>query len=137
MKESLGLARRQALWAIKALRDEPLELWTAAAEREARMVPELTEHEVAIRPMTAGGEVVEDYRHVGLHHLTDLSHDLASVGERDGGFPLPHGRGDQVRDGGSFGPDQRDFPPRGLRTRDIYIPDLHIDSIKVKTRDFR
>jgi error-prone DNA polymerase len=23
MKESLGLARRQALWAIKALRDEP------------------------------------------------------------------------------------------------------------------
>jgi DNA polymerase III alpha subunit len=66
MKESLGLARRQALWAIKALRDEPLELWTAAAEREARMVPELTEPEVAIRPMTAGGEVVEDYRHVGL-----------------------------------------------------------------------
>jgi len=30
----------------------------------------------------------------------------------------------------------RETPPRGLRTRDIYIPDLHIDSIKVKTRDF-
>jgi error-prone DNA polymerase len=29
-------------------------------------VPELDEPEVAIRPMTAGGEVVEDYRHVGL-----------------------------------------------------------------------
>jgi error-prone DNA polymerase len=240
MKESLGLARRQALWAIKALRDEPLELWSAAAEREARTVPELDEPDVAIRPMTAGGEVVEDYRHVGLslrrhpvefmradltgrrivtcaeamaardgrwleaaglvlvrqrpgsakgvmfitledetgvanlvvwpsvferqrrivlspgmmavrgkiqregavahlvaHHLTDLSDDLASVGERDGGFPLPHGRGDQIRDGGSFGADQRDLPPRGLRTRDIYIPDLHIDSIRVKTRDFR
>jgi error-prone DNA polymerase len=66
MKESLGLARRRALWAIKALRDEPLELWTAAAEREARTVPELDEPDVAIRPMTAGGEVVEDYRHVGL-----------------------------------------------------------------------
>src|SRR6202041_322232 len=36
MNDALGLARRQALWAIKALRDEPLELWTAAAEREAR-----------------------------------------------------------------------------------------------------
>jgi hypothetical protein len=34
-------------------------------------------------------------------------------------------------------PDQREMPPRGLRTRDIYIPDLHIDSIKVKARDFR
>jgi error-prone DNA polymerase len=44
--------------------------------------------------------------------------------------------GDQVRHGGS-GPDPRETPPRGLRTRDIYIPDLHIDSIKVKTRDFR
>ena len=44
--------------------------------------------------------------------------------------------GDQVRHGGS-GPDLRETPPRGLRTRDIYIPDLHIDSIKVKTRDFR
>jgi error-prone DNA polymerase len=66
MKEALGLARRQALWAIKALRDEPLELWTAAAEREAGTVPELDEPDVAIRPMTAGGEVVEDYRHVGL-----------------------------------------------------------------------
>jgi len=45
-------------------------------------------------------------------------------------------RGDQVRHGGS-GPDPRETPPRGLRTRDIYNPDLHIDSIKVKTRDFR
>jgi error-prone DNA polymerase len=24
-----------------------------------------------------------------------------------------------------------------LRTRDMYVRDLHIDSIKVKTRDFR
>jgi error-prone DNA polymerase len=44
--------------------------------------------------------------------------------------------GDQVRHGGS-GPDPRETPPRGLQTRDIYILDLHIDSIKVKTRDFR
>ena len=31
MKEAFGLPRREALWAIKALRDEPLELWSAAA----------------------------------------------------------------------------------------------------------
>ena len=31
-----GLARREALWAIKALRDEPLPLFAAAAAREAR-----------------------------------------------------------------------------------------------------
>jgi error-prone DNA polymerase len=38
---------------------------------------------------------------------------------------------------GSPGIDPRSLPPKGLRTRDIYIPDLHIDTIKVKTRDFR
>jgi hypothetical protein len=27
--------------------------------------------------------------------------------------------------------------PLRVKARDIYIPDLHIDSIKVKTRDFR
>ena len=35
---SLQLERRQALWDIKALRDEPLELWAAAAEREAKVI---------------------------------------------------------------------------------------------------
>jgi error-prone DNA polymerase len=66
MKEAFGLPRREALWAIKALRDEPLELWSAAAQRVTGMVQELDEPDVEIRPMTAGGEVVEDYRHVGL-----------------------------------------------------------------------
>src|SRR6202161_667681 len=63
---ALGLARRQALWAIKALRDEPLPLFAAAAARENKFVPEIDEPRVALRPMTAGGEVVEDYGHVGL-----------------------------------------------------------------------
>ncbi len=238
-RQSLGLARREALWAIKALRDEPLPLFAAASARDAAVVPEIDEPAVALRPMTAGGEVVEDYRHVGLslrshpmaflrqdlnrrrivscadamnardgrwleaagivlvrqrpgsakgvmfitledetgianlvvwpkvfeqnrrailsagvlavrgriqregevvhlvaQRVTDLSAELASVGEREASFPVPHGRGDQVRRGGS-GPDPREVPPRGLRMRDIYIPDQHIDTIKVKTRDFR
>jgi error-prone DNA polymerase len=238
-RPAFGLARREALWAIKALRDEPLPLFAAASAREAEMVPEINEPAVVLRPMTAGGEVVEDYRHIGLtlrshpisflredlrrrrivscgeameardgrwleaagivlvrqrpgsakgvmfitledetgianlvvwakvfeqhrrtvlsagmvavrgriqregevvhlvaRRITDLSADLASVGEREGRFPVPHARGDQVTNGGS-GPDPRELPPKGLRTRDIYIPDLHIDNIKVKTRDFR
>jgi error-prone DNA polymerase len=63
---SLGLSRREALWAIRGLRDEPLPLFTAAAEREAATVPEISEPAVALRPMATGGEVVEDYGHVGL-----------------------------------------------------------------------
>ncbi|OJU49979.1 MAG: DNA polymerase [Brevundimonas sp. 67-6] len=61
---------------------------------------------------------------------------LASVGDRDAAFPLPHGRGDEFHHG-SPTPDPRGLAPKGLRTRDIYVRDLHIDSIKVKTRDFR
>ncbi|WP_176477131.1 hypothetical protein [Mesorhizobium sp. WSM4313] len=78
------------------------------------------------------GEVV----HLVARRIFDLSAELAGVGEREGSFPVPHARGDQVRNGGS-GPDPRELPPKGLRSRDIYIPDLHIDNIKVKTRDFR
>ena len=67
-----------------------------------------------------------------LHDLTGL---LASVGQRDTPFPLPHGRGDKARSGGS-GPDPRDKAPRGVKARDIYVPDLHIDTLRTKTRDF-
>jgi error-prone DNA polymerase len=238
-RPSLRLARRDALWAIKALRDEPLPLFAAASAREAEAVPELREPAVVLRPMTAGGEVVEDYGHVGLtlrnhpvsflrgdlrrqrvvpcaeamqardgrwlrtaglvlvrqmpgsakgvvfitiedetgianlviwpkvfekqrrvilsarmmavhgriqregevvhlvvQHLTDLSEALASIAGRDTAFPLPHGRGDELHHG-SPGHDPRSPPPNALEPRDIYIPDLHIDSIKTKTRDFR
>src|ERR1700716_1905888 len=58
------------------------------------------------------------------------------VGDRDNGFPLPHGRGDEFHHG-SPGIDPRSLPSKGLKPRDIYVPDLHIDSIKVKSRDFR
>ncbi len=65
-RPALGLARREALWAIKALRDEPLPLFAAASARAAGTVPEIEEATVPLRPMTAGSEVVEDYSHVGL-----------------------------------------------------------------------
>lgn len=79
-RPSLGLARREALWAIKALRDEPLPLFAAASARETEIVPEVNEPAVWLRPMTAGGEVVEDYGHVGLtlraHPVSFLREDL-------------------------------------------------------------
>jgi error-prone DNA polymerase len=237
-RESLGLARRECLWALKALRDEPLPLFAAAAARESKTVPEIHEPAVFLKPMTAGGEVVEDYGHVGLtlrdhplsflreelrtrrivtcaeamaardgrwleaaglvlvrqrpgsakgvmfitledetgianlvvwlkvfekyrrivlsagmigvhgriqregevvhlvaHRLTDLSANLASVGERDASFPLPHGRRDEFHHG-SPGLDPRGLPI-GPRPRNIVDPYGHIDQIRVKTRDFR
>ncbi|WP_372399836.1 error-prone DNA polymerase [Azospirillum sp. HJ39] len=75
----LGLRRREAVWAIRALRDEALPLFAAAgAEREA------DEPEVALRPMSAGSEVVEDYSTTGLslrsHPLSFLRQDLRRQG---------------------------------------------------------
>jgi len=229
---SLGLSRRQALWAIKALRDEPLPLFAAAATRQNSVIAELSEPEVALRPMTAGGEVVQDYGHVGLtlrqhpmaflrddlsrrrittcaqavnakdgrwlevaglvlirqrpgsakgvifmtledetgianavvwvktfekfrrvilsagmvgiygklqregevvhlvaHRVTDLSDVLKSVGEREGPFPLPHGRGDEFHHG--IPPeDRRRLPKRSD------IQDDGEDHITVKGRNF-
>ena len=79
-RSALHLARREALWAIKALRDAPLPLFAAAAAREATTVPEIQEPATMLRPMTAGGEVVEDYGHVGLtlrdHPVAFLRGDL-------------------------------------------------------------
>ncbi len=234
----LGLARREALWAIKALRDEPLPLFAAASAREQVSVPEIREPAARLRPMSEGRNVVEDYGHVGLslrdhpvaflrdtlqrqHVMTcadgtamrdrrltrvaglvlirqkpgsakgvmfitledetgvanlvvwpslfeqqrrtvlsasllmvdgrvqkegevvhivatrlhDLSDLLATVGERDAPFPLPHGRDDEFHHGGS--PDARDKAPPMRRAREIYIPDLHIDTLRLKSRDFR
>lgn len=65
-RPGLGLARREALWAIKGLRDEPLPLFAAAASRERQAVPEMAEQAVELRPMTAGREVLEDYARTGL-----------------------------------------------------------------------
>jgi error-prone DNA polymerase len=232
---SLSLARREALWAIKALWDEPLPLFAAAASRENAVVDELQEPSVALRPMTDGGEVVQDYGHVGLtlrehpmtflrrdlsrrrivtcaeavrardgawletaglvlvrqrpgsakgvifmtledetgianavlwvktfekyrrvvlsagmvgiygkiqregevvhlvaHRLTDLSEALASVGERNHAFPLPHGRGDEFHHG---------IPPDDHRTIRKHPPPAvddaeEVERIKVISRNF-
>ena len=234
-RPAFGLARREALWAIKGLADTELPLFAATTPNNNHS--EIIEPPVMLRPMAAGREVVEDYSHTGLslrhhpvsflreelsrrrivtcaeamslrdrrwcevaglvlvrqrpgsakgvmfitledetgianlvvwpkvfeahrriilgasmisvrgrvqregevvHHvaygLTDLSAALASVGQRDAAFPLPHGRGDEFHHG-TPAPDPRGN--QGMKTRDMYIRDLHLDTIRVKTRDFR
>ncbi|SAY46707.1 Error-prone DNA polymerase [Komagataeibacter rhaeticus] len=78
-RPSLGLTRREALWAIKALRDEPLPLFAAA-----EVTREAEEPDVLLQPMRDGAEVVRDYNRLGLtlrdHPLAFLRRDLR---ERD------------------------------------------------------
>jgi len=74
------------------------------------------------------GEVV----HLIAYKLEDLTPLLSSLSQRQPPFALPHGRGDEgVR--APHGPDPRGPPP----VRDIYVRDLHIDTLKQKPRDFR
>jgi error-prone DNA polymerase len=54
---SLGLGRRDASWAIKALRDNPLPLFAEADRREQHFRPEVTEPEVTLNPMPKGRKV--------------------------------------------------------------------------------
>lgn len=72
--------------------------------------------------------------HLVADHLSHLSAMRVSVGGHEGAFLLPHGRGDEARRGGG-GLDLRDLPAKGPRSRDTYIPDLHID--RIKSLDFR
>jgi error-prone DNA polymerase len=77
------------------------------------------------------GEVI----HLIAEHVQDMTAELKTISELDQAFPLVSGRGDEAKGGGS-GPDSRD-PKPVARPRDIYIPDLHIDTLKSKARNFR
>lgn len=70
--------------------------WPKVFERNRRTI--LSAGMIAVRGcLQREGEVV----HLVAQRLTDLSAELASVGERGNAFPLPHGRGGRVRHGGS------------------------------------
>ena len=108
-----------------------LVVWPQVFDRFRRTV--IAASMIAVRGrIQREGEVV----HLVAHQLTDLSAELATVGSRDAAFPLMHGRGDQVTHAVG-GRDPRERPPRDLHTHDIYIPDLHLDTVEVKSRNFR
>ncbi|MDO6414625.1 error-prone DNA polymerase [Sphingomonas sp. BIUV-7] len=83
---AFGEDRRQGIWKVKGLGEAPLPLFAAADAREAEFSPEGMEPEVALRPMTDGREVVEDYRTLQLslraHPLSFLRDDLSRRGVR-------------------------------------------------------
>jgi error-prone DNA polymerase len=107
-----------------------LVVWAKMFEKYRRVV--LSANMIAVRGrIQREGEVV----HLVTHHLSDLSGELASVGERKAAFLLPHGRGDEFQHGGSVR-DPRERLSKEPPPRDGYVPERHVDSIKVKARDF-
>ena len=108
-----------------------LVIWPNLCEKQRRLI--LTASMIGVEGrVQREGEVV----HVLASRLHDLSGELAGLGERDGVFPLPHGRGDDFHHGSV--PDARGKPPPQIaRPRDIFIEPNHIDLLKVKARDFR
>ena len=81
---ALGEDRRQGLWKVRGLGEAPLPLFAAADAREAAFSPEGLEPAVALRPMSDGREVVEDYRALQLslraHPLAFLRDELTRRG---------------------------------------------------------
>ena len=55
-----------ALWKVRGLGEAPMPLFAAAEERASGFSAEGFEPEVALRPLTDGREVVEDYRSLQL-----------------------------------------------------------------------
>jgi len=75
--------------------------------------------------------------HLIVEEVRDLSADLRRVSGVDDAFPLASGRGDEAKHGG-HGLDSREpKAPLPIKPRDMYEPDLHIDRLAVKARNFR
>jgi len=74
--------------------------------------------------------------HLIVDHVIDLSAELKLISGLDGPFPLTPGRGDEAKHGGS-GLDSREPKALAVAPRDMYEPDLHIDTLKLKARNFR
>src|SRR5262249_46440904 len=66
-----------------------------------------------------------DVVHLVAQQAFDLSQDLSGLADRDVDFKLPTGRGDEFAHGGG-----RDQPKPAIQPRDIFILDLHIDTLK-------
>jgi error-prone DNA polymerase len=62
-----------------------------------------------------------DVVHLVAQQAFDLSGDLCGLAERDAGFRLPTGRGDEFAHGSPGSPDSRDRVA-AARPRDIFIP---------------
>jgi error-prone DNA polymerase len=60
---------------------------------------------------------------------------LSALDDRNEACKLPPGRGDDFAHGSPGSPDSRDRA-RAVKPRDIFIRDLHIDTLKLKSRNY-
>jgi error-prone DNA polymerase len=104
-------------------------VWPTLFEKNRRIV--LGSSMMAIQgKIQREGEVV----HLVARQLFDLTADLSGLADRETEFNLPAGRGDEFAHGG--GPDLRDAQKPVAQTRDMFVRDLHIDTLKVKAWNF-
>ncbi|OWK23172.1 hypothetical protein AJ87_41905 [Rhizobium yanglingense] len=105
-------------------------VWPKLFERRRRVV-------LGSSMMAINGRIQRegDVVHLIAQQLFDLSGDLSALADRDGEFKLPTGCGDEFAHGSPASPDSRDRPP-AVKPRDIFTPDLHIDTLKIKSRNF-
>ena len=132
--QSASFMARSRLSAKRPVEDESananLIVWPSVFERNRRTI-------LSASMMGCRGKVQHESGviHLIVEHVSDLSSELKRISGLDAAFPLVPGRGDEARHG-SHGPDRRD--PRPItRPRDMYEPDLHIDTLKLKARNFR
>jgi error-prone DNA polymerase len=107
-------------------------IWPSLFDRQRRVI--LGAQMLACRgKVQAANGVI----HVVAEHLIDQSDLLRRVGGSDEAFVIPAGRGDEAVHGGGAAVDGRDGKALRHAVRDIFIPDLHIDTLNVKARNFR
>jgi error-prone DNA polymerase len=76
-----------------------------------------------------------DVTHLIVEQVRDLSVNLRRVSGLDNAFRLAAGRGDEARHGG-HGLDSREPRAPPIKPRDMYEPDLHIETLKIRARNF-
>jgi error-prone DNA polymerase len=95
-----------------------LVIWPALYERQRRIICRRHDRRERAHPVRGRSRPHRRQSSDGY-----LSADLAGVSDRDDGFPLPHGRGDEFPHGNP-GIDPRRLPPKVPKPRDNSIPDL-------------
>jgi error-prone DNA polymerase len=90
-----------------------LVIWPSLYEKQRRVI-------LSAGMMAVYGRVQREGEllHLIAHRLTDLSSELASLGDRDAAFPVQRGRGDETKSGG--GPYPRET--LGRKAREIFVP---------------
>ncbi len=100
-------------------------VWPSLFEKRRRVV--LGSTMMAIQgKVQREGDVV----HLIARQLEDLSGDLAGLSDLDVHLRIPAGRGDE------FAGETQVPPAQAARPRDIFVPDLHINTLKVNGRNF-